>query len=225
MSMKSQVKALTPECPRSFDAGFSAPVCGIDEVGRGPLAGPVVAACVFIPEEAKDLSFWQIVTDSKKLSAKKREMLYGEITACCACSIAEISPAEIDELNIHHATLKAMKGAFEQICHPERSEGSKILRAQGPQDDNILCLIDGKFAPDIPCRAQTVIKGDSKSLSIAAASIIAKVHRDRLMATLHEQHPHYGWDRNAGYGTAQHLEGIRLHGITPHHRRSFAPCK
>ena len=185
------------------------PVCGIDEVGRGPLAGPVVAACVFIPEDAKTLGFWDLVTDSKKLSAKKRELLYPQITACCAYSIAEITPEEIDSLNIHHATLKAMKQAYETI---------EIA-------NDHMALIDGKFVPQITCPAQNVIKGDSKSLSIAAASIIAKVHRDKIMATLHEDHPHYGWDRNAGYGTAQHLEGIRQHGITPHHRKSFAPCK
>ncbi len=193
----------------SFDWQFSMPVCGIDEVGRGPLAGPVVAACVFIPDGAKTLPFWGIVTDSKKLSAKKREMLYGDITKHCVYAVSEISPQEIDDLNIHHATLKAMKMSYESM----------------EVTNDHIALIDGKFVPDITCAAHNVVKGDSKSLSIAAASIVAKVHRDRLMQELHKTFPHYGWARNAGYGTAEHMEGIRTHGITPHHRKSFAPCK
>ncbi|HPF79242.1 MAG TPA: ribonuclease HII, partial [Alphaproteobacteria bacterium] len=123
----------------------------------------------------------------------------------------EATCQEIDELNIHHATLLAMKRAYEAMmtnheCFPQTA------------------LIDGKFAPKIACKTQTVVKGDSLSLSIAAASILAKVTRDRLMAGLHEEFPHYGWDSNAGYGTKVHMTGLDSHGITPHHRLSFAPC-
>ena len=198
MSSKSPAKALRDSL-----------ICGIDEVGRGPLAGPVVAACVLIKEEYIDDPLWNQVTDSKKLTSKKREALFDPIRERVCYGLAEISPSEIDTLNIHHATLKAMHRAFQ------------TMKATA-----VKALIDGKFVPPgLPCPAQAVVKGDSKHVQIAAASIIAKVHRDRLMAQLHQEHPHYGWAQNAGYGTAEHLEGIRLHGITPHHRKSFAPVK
>lgn len=193
--------------PSLFSPNTETLICGIDEVGRGPLAGPVMAACVFIPEDKRDLPFWGQITDSKKLSAKKRESLFDLIIGNSQYGIAEASAEEIDALNIHRATLLAMKRAFEKAdVAPE------------------LALIDGKFCPDISCHAEAVIKGDSKHLEIAAASIIAKVTRDRLMAALHTDHPHYGWNRNAGYGTAEHRAGIEQHGITDHHRKSFAPC-
>lgn len=167
-----------------------------------------MAACVIIPEESRSLPFWTEVTDSKKLSAKKRALLFPQITQVCVYGIAEASAQEIDTLNIHHATLLAMKRAFE---------------AMGRRDD-MTALVDGKFTPDISCPAEAVVKGDSKVLEIAAASILAKVTRDRIMAELHTAHPHYGWARNAGYGTAEHLAAIATHGITEHHRKSFAPC-
>lgn len=182
-------------------------VCGIDEAGRGPLAGPVVAACVFVSSESRALKFWRQVNDSKQLPAQKRETLFDLIRIHTVWGIAEASAAEIDALNIHNATLLAMKRAWE---------------AMGFKTD--AALIDGKFAPTLSCRAIPLIKGDSKSLSIAAASILAKVTRDRLMKRLHEDHPHYGWDRNAGYPAPAHLEALRRHGLTPHHRRSYAPC-
>lgn len=209
MSLKSSAKALKPN-PRLFDAAFGVPVCGIDEVGRGPLAGPVVTACVYIPPEHLDHAVWRDVNDSKKLTAVKREFLFELIKERCVYAIAEASAEEIDTLNIHHATLLAMKRAYEGV-HGR----AEIATA----------LIDGKFAPKIACATQTVVKGDSQSLCIAAASILAKVTRDRLMAKLHEEFPHYGWANNAGYGTPEHMAGIAARGITPHHRKSFAPCK
>lgn len=184
-------------------------VCGIDEAGRAPLAGPVVAACVFIPPDARRLKFISAVNDSKKVPKEKRETLFDLICAHASWGVGMAQPEEIDTLNIHHATLLAMKRAFENI---------------GPVLPPAVALIDGKFAPALPCAVQTVIKGDEISKSIAAASIIAKVTRDRLMTALHEKFPVYGWDRNAAYPTPEHLAAIRAHGITSHHRRSFAPC-
>lgn len=184
-------------------------VFGIDEAGRGPLAGPVVAACVHIPADKLGLSFWDGVTDSKKLSAKKREHLFSFICENSVFGIAEASAQEIDALNIHHATLLAMSRAYE---------------ACGVAANDHQALIDGKFCPKLPCPAQAVVKGDSKHLEIAAASILAKVTRDRLMAELDVLFPVYGWAKNAGYGTAQHMSAIAEHGITEHHRTSFAPC-
>lgn len=210
MSSRSSAKALRHKGLLEFDQSFGAPLCGIDEVGRGPLAGPVVTACVHIPAEKMDHPVWRDVTDSKKLSHQKREFLFDMIRQQCVYGIAQASAEEIDTLNIHHATLLAMKRAYE-------ATHQKALIT--------MALIDGKFAPQISCPAQTVVKGDATSLCIAAASILAKVTRDRMMAKLHEEFPHYGWATNAGYGTAEHLAGIEAHGITPHHRRSFEPCK
>jgi ribonuclease HII len=193
-----------------FDASFGRIVCGIDEVGRGPLAGPVVAACAVIPTEHIGHAVWRSVNDSKKLTHNKREFLFDLIRERCIYSIAEASVEEVDTLNIHHATLLAMKRAFEGVQS---------------QTEVSLALIDGKFAPKLDCTTQTVVKGDATSLSIAAASILAKVTRDRMMGQLHVEHPYYGWAGNAGYGTPEHMAGIKAHGITIHHRRSFAPCR
>ena len=187
-------------------------VCGIDEAGRGPLAGPVTAACVYIPSGKRPLDFWKNVTDSKKLSIKKRDMLFDPIRENSCYGIAEASAEEIDSLNIHHATLLAMKRAYEAMC---RDFNLKPARA----------LVDGKFAPDITCEKLPVIGGDALSLSIGAASILAKVTRDRLMTELHTAHPAYNWKKNAGYGTAEHMEAIKIHGVTIHHRRSYAPVR
>ncbi len=194
-----------------FDAQYNYPLCGIDEVGRGPLCGPVVSACAIIKQESQSATEWLQVTDSKKLTAKKRESLFGFITENCFIGLGEASPKEIDQLNIHHATLLAMKRAYRDM----------IQHSPAPT----LALIDGKFAPDLPCETQTVIKGDGTSTVIGAASIIAKVTRDRQMAVLAKEHPHYGWERNSGYGTKEHMTGLEAHGLTPHHRLSFAPCK
>lgn len=194
-----------------FDLQFKAPVCGIDEVGRGPLCGPVTSVCALIKPKSLDNPLWKSVTDSKKLTAKKRDMLYDFLIDSCFYGIAEASAQEVDQLNIHHATLLAMKRAYEAMV----TAGCPAIET---------ALIDGKFSPDIPCSTQTVIKGDSLSLSIGAASIIAKVTRDRLMVKLHEEFPYYAWDRNAGYGTKDHMAGLDSHGLTPYHRMSFAPC-
>ena len=209
MSLKSSVKASRPDIA-AFDAAFGIPVCGIDEVGRGPLAGPVVTACAYIPPDRLSHPVWKEVNDSKKLTERKRDYLFDIICGQSVYALGEATPEEIDDLNIHHATLLAMKRAYDSV------------RDRIPAE---LVLIDGKFAPALTCRTRTVVKGDATSLSIAAASIIAKVTRDRIMARLHEDFPYYGWANNAGYGTEAHMAGIRAFGITPHHRRSFTPCK
>ena len=182
-------------------------VCGLDEVGRGPLAGPVVAACVVIPKDKRMLDFISEIQDSKKLSLKKREDLYDKITTHFPYAISEITPEEIDDINILQASLKAMKNAHDTL-------------------DNIkYALVDGNKAPQLSSQTMTVVKGDSKSKTIAAASIIAKVHRDRIMLALSKQYPQYGWSNNSGYPTKQHRAAIQEHGITPHHRKSFAPVR
>ncbi len=191
---------------------YSCIVCGIDEVGRGPLAGPVVASCVYIPEPVRRKRFLREINDSKQVAAPKREALYDNIREHCHYGLGVVSSEEIDSLNIHHATLLAMRRAYEGL---HEDFGIK------PQ----VALVDGKFKPQLSCECEAVTKGDSISISIAAASIFAKVTRDRMMARLHEEYPHYGWERNAGYGTPEHLEGIKIYGITPYHRRSFAPVR
>lgn len=189
----------------TFDAQHGARVCGIDEAGRGPWAGPVVAAAVIWREGAEIPSS---LNDSKKLSTNKREALYELITAQAHFGIGEASAQEIDQLNILQATFLAMQRAFDALGHlPE------------------MALIDGNHTPKLPCRALPIIKGDSKSPSIAAASILAKVTRDRQMAALADEFPAYGFERHAGYGTKQHSEALANYGITPHHRRSFAPIR
>ncbi len=192
----------------SLEQEFDGPVCGLDEVGRGPLAGPVVAACVYIPKDAYTLPFVPKIRDSKKLSTKKLEALYTEITAHFVWATGEKSPAEIDKINILQASLQAMAQAM-------HATGEAYVHA----------LVDGNKLPTLPCPATAVVKGDSKSVSIAAASIVAKVTRDRMMRALHEEHPHYSWNSNVGYPSKAHLTGIDTHGITPHHRKSFAPVR
>jgi len=195
---------------KTFDARFGLPVCGIDEAGRGPLAGPVTTACVYIPPEHIKHVVWRDVNDSKQLTAAKRDFLYDLIMERCVYAVAEASVEEIDTLNIHHATLLAMKRAYDGVHG--RIEAT-------------LALIDGKFTPKIECEAKAIVKGDSLSLCIAAASILAKVTRDRYMAKLHEEFPHYNWASNVGYSTPDHLDAIKRHGTCIHHRKSFAPCR
>ena len=197
----------------SLEMEYSGPVCGIDEAGRGPLAGPVIAACVHIPAAALSQPFWAQVTDSKKLTETRREALYEHIVGHTVFGIADASAAEIDSLNIHHATLLAMKRAHAQM----RRDFAALMP--------VAALVDGKFGPVLDCAVKAVVKGDSTSLSIATASILAKVTRDRIMAALHAEYPHYGWDSNAGYGTPVHMAGLKVHGLTPHHRRSYAPVR
>ena len=185
-------------------AGFRF-VVGIDEVGRGPLAGPVVAAAVGFPAGAAIPR----VNDSKKLTEEQREKLDAAIRSVAGVkiAIAEISVEEIDQLNILRATHKAMKAAAEQI----------------PEADCL--LVDGLPVPGLPAESFNVIKGDAKSASIAAASIIAKVYRDRLMTEMDKLYPGYGLAENKGYGTAAHLKALKDLGVTPIHRRSFAPVR
>ncbi|MEM9013004.1 MAG: ribonuclease HII [Pseudomonadota bacterium] len=178
-------------------------VCGVDEVGRGPLAGPVVAAAVILDPARVP----EGIDDSKRLSAKRRAALAEAIRASAQIGIGWAEVAEIDRVNIRQASHRAMERAVAAL---------PIAPATA--------LIDGNALPeDLPCAAEAIVGGDRRSLSIAAASIIAKVHRDRMMAELARAFPGYGWERNAGYGTAEHLAALDRLGPTPHHRRSFAP--
>lgn len=178
-------------------------LCGVDEAGRGPLAGNVVAACVILDLSRPPL---EGLNDSKQLTAAEREALYGEILgAAVAYGVGEGTPDEIDRFNILGATFLAMQRALEAMA---REPG--------------LLLVDGnQRVPDLRCNQRCLVKGDGLSASIAAASILAKVTRDRQMVELHRLHPEYGFDAHKGYGTAVHQEAIARFGLTPFHRRSF----
>ncbi len=179
------------------------PVCGVDEVGRGPLAGPVTAAAVILDAARIPAG----LGDSKALSSAKRERLFAEIMATAQVSVAHATVEEIDSLNILRASHLAMERAVAGLPMPPAH-----------------ALIDGNLIPaGLKGRAEAIVKGDAKSLSIAAASIIAKVTRDRLMVDLAQQHPGYGWEGNAGYPTKEHLAALLNLGVTPWHRRSFKP--
>lgn len=176
---------------------------GVDEAGRGPLAGPVVAAAVIL-DPRKPIAG---LADSKALTARRREQLFDEICAkALCCSIAEASVSEIDTLNILQATLLAMRRAVEGLRLPPA-----------------LVRVDGNRLPALSVRAEAVVGGDAIVPEISAASILAKVHRDRWCAEVHTQYPEYGFDAHKGYGTAAHLQALRAHGASPLHRRSFAP--
>lgn len=176
-------------------------ICGIDEVGRGPLAGPVVAGAVILPKDCNIL----YINDSKKLSAKRREELYEQIMEqAVAVGIGMASPARIDEINILQATYEAMRIAISELS---------------PQPD--LLLNDAVTIPGVTIQQVPIIKGDAKSVSIAAASIVAKVTRDRLMVQYDEIMPGYGFAENKGYGSAKHVQALKELGATPIHRRSF----
>ena len=177
-------------------------IAGIDEVGRGPWAGPVTACAVILdPNNIPDG-----LNDSKVLTAKRREQLFDLIMDSAQVSCVHVEVAEIDLINILQATFRAMERAVSYLPIPNH------------------ILVDGnKLPPNLPSPATAVVKGDAKSVSIAAASIIAKVTRDRLMSDLSEAFPGYGWEKNAGYGTKMHQLGLLNHGVTPHHRRSFKP--
>jgi ribonuclease HII len=178
-------------------------VAGVDEAGRGPLAGPVVAAAVILD----DRSPIKGLADSKQLSARKRGALYDEICAkALCCSIAQASVEEIDRLNILQATMLAMQRAVQGL----RLKPSKVL-------------VDGNRLPSLGVLAEAIVSGDALVPSISAASILAKVTRDRLLLELHLQHPEYGFDRHKGYGTADHLRALQTLGVLSVHRRSFAP--
>jgi ribonuclease HII len=180
-------------------------ICGVDEAGRGPLAGPVFAAAVIL-DPAKPI---QGLRDSKKLSEAKRDALAIEIKAHArAWAIAQCSEAEIDELNILHASMLAMRRAVESL-------------AVKPT----LALIDGNRCPVMPYRSEAIVKGDDKVAEISAASILAKTARDAALMVLHAQYPNYGFDQHKGYPTPLHLERLRVHGVSPVHRKSYAPVR
>lgn len=178
-------------------------MAGVDEVGRGPLAGPVTAAAVILD----GARIPQGLADSKTLTAARRQALFAAIIECAEVSVAHASVQEIDDLNILRASHLAMERAIAGL--PRAPDHA---------------LIDGNLIPKgLTISATAIVKGDAKSLSIAAASIIAKVTRDGLMVDLAQQFPAYGWDQNAGYPTAAHLKALQIHGVTPWHRRSFKP--
>ncbi|MFZ2870613.1 ribonuclease HII [Zavarzinia sp.] len=202
------MKAKTPRLPPpdlSREAALGGLVCGIDEAGRGPWAGPVSAAAVIWPAGA---ALPAGITDSKKLSAIARERLYGEILATAHVGIGEAGVEEIDRLNILKATLLAMRRAVEAL---------PVAPAHA--------LVDGNRAPALPCPVTTLVKGDALSLSIGAASIIAKVHRDRIMTEADLRFPGYGFARHMGYGTPEHSAALQRLGPTSFHRTSFSPIK
>ncbi len=185
---------------RAGEQGFSA-VCGIDEAGRGPLAGPVCAAAVILPPDC-DIPG---LNDSKKLSEKKREALFPVIQEkALAFGVGWATAEEIDRVNILQATFLAMARAVEALPTPAD-----------------YALVDGNRMPPLPIPGETIVKGDATSASIAAASILAKVSRDRLLRRLDEEHPEYGFAKHKGYGTKAHYEAIRKYGLLPEHRRSF----
>jgi len=190
-----------------FERSFDGIVAGVDEVGRGPLAGPVVAAAVIFPDKPPRALLREI-DDSKKLGAAERERLDVAIRGCATVGVGEASVAEIDSLNILQAALLAMRRAVAAL-------------AVAPD----FALVDGNIDPRLPMPCLPVVGGDGIHLSIAAASIVAKVVRDRTMIALAETHPEYGWATNVGYGTAAHRKALKRFGPTIHHRTSFAPVR
>ena len=188
-------------------------VCGIDEVGRGPLAGPVVAAAVILEPRRFPKMLRDGLDDSKVLTRPQREACYRALRRCAdrgsaRSGIGAASAGELDRLNLLRAALLAM---------------ARAVAVLGVRPDT--ALVDGVIAPPLTCAVQTVVKGDALSFSIAAASVVAKVTRDRIMRGLAPRYPGYGWETNVGYATQEHGEAIRRLGITRHHRRSFAPVR
>jgi ribonuclease HII len=179
-------------------------VAGIDEAGRGPWAGPVVAAAVILDRSCTP----EGINDSKLLNRARRESLFDAIMAVARVGVGICSSEEVDQYNILGATKLAMLRAYEALAFKPD-----------------IAIIDGNQLPALPCGMDAVVDGDALCVSIAAASIIAKVTRDRMMTALAQQFPHYGWERNAGYGTREHQQALASHGVTPHHRRSFAPIR
>ncbi len=200
-----RMKASCPDYSLEFAAiaAGASRIAGVDEVGRGPLAGPVTAAAVVL--RVDDIPAG--LNDSKKLTAARREALFEEIMVRAEVSVAHASVAEIDTLNILRAAHLAMERAVAGlVCAPDH------------------VLIDGNLVPKgLTLPAECVVKGDGRAFSIAAASIVAKVTRDRIMVDLAQQHPGYGWERNAGYPSKSHISALQDLGVTPHHRRSFRP--
>lgn len=188
----------------SYQSTLTGHVCGIDEAGRGPLAGPVVAAAVIWHPDTMLAG----LNDSKKLAKQKRAALCDAIMRSCLIGVGAASVAEIDHLNILQATKLAMQRAFAGLGHPVEH-----------------ALIDGNQPPELPCHTHPIIRGDRQSRAIAAASIVAKTLRDRWMAAYDQQYPAYGFARHAGYGTKAHLAALNDHGPCPQHRHSFAPVE
>jgi ribonuclease HII len=196
-------------------AAGGGPVVGVDEAGRGPWAGPVVAAAVWLDPARLSSELLRGLDDSKKLTKARRAALFEALAAAAradptaaAFAVADVGVAEIDRNNILRASLDAMARAVARLdFRPEAA------------------LIDGNRAPALPCRTRTLVGGDGRSLSVAAASIVAKVTRDGIMTDLAAAHPGYGWERNAGYGTAEHRAAIARLGVTPQHRHSFRPIR
>jgi ribonuclease HII len=197
----------------TIERGCAGIVCGIDEAGRGPLAGPVVAAAVVIDRPRFRGELRRALDDSKALNRELRESCYDALLAFARAGAVRIgvgaaSRGEIDRINILRASLVAM---------------ARAVVALGLRPD--IALVDGSVAPPLPCAVKTIVKGDALSFSIAAASVVAKVTRDRIMHALASRYPGYGWETNVGYGTAEHGRAIRRLGVTPHHRRSFEPVR
>ena len=192
----------------SLERAAGGRVAGVDEAGRGPWAGPVVAAAVVFDAGGPPPQLRAMITDSKLLKTEQRTALQPAILASANAAVGIATVAEIDSMNILQATLLAMRRAVARLA-----------------DVPDLALVDGNRAPRLPCPVRTVVGGDRKSLSIAAASIVAKVTRDRLMARLVADYPSYGWERNAGYGTAEHQAALARLGPCVHHRRSFRPIR
>ena len=180
-------------------------VAGVDEAGRGPLCGPVVAAAVIFPN--RDIEIPVVIRDSKQMTARQRAAAYNWIVANTIWAVAQCTPAEIDEMNILWASMCAMERAVKKLqCVPQ------------------FCLVDGNRLPS-GLSGAPIVHGDARSLSIAAASIVAKETRDKIMHDLAQQFPQYGWDKNAGYPTKSHLQAIEKYGINQHYRKSFGPIK
>ena len=198
----------------SFEQAHSGYVVGFDEAGCGPWAGPVVAAAAILVKEKFPPELACQINDSKKLTTIKREKIFSHLNILegesCFLSVGMCSVEEIDALNIREAAIRAMERA---------SRALKLPLSITPS----LGLADGTVKPKLPYPVRSLVKGDSLSLSIAAASIVAKVTRDQIMKKLSVLHPEYGWERNAGYGTAYHQSALMRYGVTPHHRKTFAP--
>ena len=197
----------------AIERGCAGLVCGVDEAGRGPLAGPVVAAAVILDRRRFRGLLRRELDDSKVLTRETREVCYRALFACAKIGMVRIgvgaaSAREIDRINILRASLRAM---------------ARAVAALGLTP--AIALVDGNVAPPLTCPVKTVVKGDALSFSIAAASVVAKVTRDRIMYGLAGRYPGYGWATNVGYSTAEHFAGIGRLGVTPHHRRSFEPVR
>ena len=197
----------------AIERGCAGLVCGVDEAGRGPLAGPVVAAAVILDRRRFRGLLRRELDDSKVLTRETREVCYRALVACAKIGMVRIgvgaaSAREIDRINILRASLRAM---------------ARAVAVLGLSPD--IALVDGNVPPPLSCPVKTVVKGDALSFSIAAASVVAKVTRDRIMRALSCRYPGYGWETNVGYSTAEHFAGIGRLGVTPHHRRSFEPVR